>query len=94
MIDFTKPVQTRDGQPVEIITTKGNYTPEQLRMIAKNGRCSDKLGCDLAQAYASALEEARRDAERYQKLCTEFQAENSKLRSALELVHFKREPWQ
>jgi hypothetical protein len=23
MIDFTKPVQTRDGRPVEIITTKG-----------------------------------------------------------------------
>ena len=26
MIDFTKPVQTRDGRPVEIITTKGRGT--------------------------------------------------------------------
>ena len=24
-LDLTKPVQTRDGQPVEIITTKGRY---------------------------------------------------------------------
>jgi hypothetical protein len=47
-----------------------------------------------AERAEAALVECRRDAERYQKLCTEFQAENSKLRSALELVHFKREPWQ
>jgi chromosome segregation ATPase len=47
-----------------------------------------------AERAEAALEECRRDAERYQKLCTEFRAENSKLRSALELVHFKREPWQ
>lgn len=26
MIDFSKPVQTRDGRPVEIITTKGRGT--------------------------------------------------------------------
>ena len=45
---------------------------------------------DLARAHAAALEE---NAALREQLA-ERDAENSKLRSALEIVHFKREPWQ
>jgi hypothetical protein len=36
MIDFTKPVQTRDGRPVEIITTKGRSHQPVLGYIEDN----------------------------------------------------------
>ena len=38
--------------------------------------------------------EVRRDLAASIVKSAELEAENSKLRSALEIVHFKREPWQ
>ena len=45
---------------------------------------------ECSRAHAAALEE---NAALREQLA-ERDAENSKLRSALEIVHFKREPWQ
>lgn len=59
MIDFTKPVQTRDGRPVEIITTKGRgqypilyYIDDCLEIYraSTNGReayCNNQSPYDL-----------------------------------------------
>jgi len=51
-----------------------------------------------AQRERNALDEALRERDKQViNLCeqlAERDAENSKLRSALEIVHFKREPWQ
>jgi len=42
----------------------------------------------------SALAQYKRDLAASVVKSQELEAENSKLRSALEIVHFKREPWQ
>ena len=42
----------------------------------------------------SDYEELQRENAALREQLAERDAENSKLRSALEIVHFKREPWQ
>ena len=48
----------------------------------------------MLQDYCDLARQLERDLSAAQEELASVKAENSKLRSALEIVHFKREPWQ
>ena len=49
---------------------------------------------DAIKALVQEVKELKRDLAASVVKSRELEAENSKLRSALSIVHFKREPWQ
>lgn len=67
------------------MTTPNNRIEE----IVVQGSAESGYGRMLDEIVKLRSDLAARDAE-----LASVKAENSKLRSALEIVHFKREPWQ
>jgi len=70
-------------------------TPRTIRLRSGIKTVNGITG-ETAPTYSEyvLLEDYQRDLAAAQSELASVKAENSKLRSALEIVHFKREPWQ
>ena len=66
-------------------------TPDE---ITDGLRAQLKTACQAARDEAARADKLERDLTAAQAELAAMKAENSKLRSALEIVHFKQEPWQ
>lgn len=74
------------GMVEELRLQDENWPRALVELERRAASCIESLA---AQNAALAAQVAERDAE-----IARLKMENSKLRSALEIVHFKREPWQ
>lgn len=78
-----------------------NAERDQARQTAEYWKAEHLAGNALLDAANARVEElgryikeVKRDIAASVVKSQELEAENSKLRSALEIVHFKQEPWQ